>query len=105
MWVLAFFLLFIVEITILLIYVRQLRSVADYSSEHMATIAGKKYGNVYELYADLGFLSFLFNGDLVTGINDDNLLHLTAKARKLLYLQMVVGVGIFATGIMSGMTS
>jgi hypothetical protein len=100
---LIFILCVILLAVILMTYVRGLSDVVGYSKEHGVDVFGRNYRNVYSLYSDVWFLNKLFSGKDIDNCQNAGLKERLRKSRKLLLLQLMVGLIVFISIIVNAL--
>ncbi len=83
-----------------IVYLRRLRAIAEFSNDNDADVFGTKYQNVYQLYSDISFLNALWSSECDREIKDETLSKLIVSAHRLLRVGVVVGIAIILLPIL-----
>jgi len=95
----------VIIIVLLFLYARKLGAILSYSQSHDLPIFGQRYRSVLTLSADGYFLNELFSGKQIGDIDDSGLRDRLRIARKLLRLQIGLGLLVFFSVLAIAFTS
>jgi hypothetical protein len=91
----------IIWVLLIMSYVRVLTFIATYSYEHGLKISERSYLNIFHLMADITFLNELWSGKSVEIVQDTVLKNGLLRARKLLKVNMAIGIALFLIPILN----